>query len=47
MRMIDHFAENLSQHGDVVKAAAQLGKSRGWGHAALRKLRKALGEQAR
>lgn len=47
MRMIDHFAEHLSRHGDVKKAASALGKSLGWGQAALRQLRKELGEQAR
>jgi hypothetical protein len=45
--MIDHFAEHLSRHGDVQKAASALGKSRGWGQAALRAIRKELGEQAK
>lgn len=46
MTMLDHFAERLSQHGNVAKAASQLGKSAAWGEAQLRALRKALGAQA-
>lgn len=47
LRLIDHFAENLSRHGDVERAAAQLGKSKSWGGAQLALIRKALGAQAR
>lgn len=31
MTLLDHFAENLSRHGDPAKAAAQLGRSAAWG----------------
>lgn len=46
MTLLDHFAERLSEHGDVARAAAQLGRSPSWGGAQLRKLRQALGAQA-
>jgi hypothetical protein len=47
MRMIEHFAEHLSQHGDVAKAAAQLGQSEAWGKRQFAAIRKELGSQAR
>ncbi|MEA3053543.1 MAG: hypothetical protein QOG72_2446 [Sphingomonadales bacterium] len=31
MTLLDHFAENLSRHGDPAKAAAQLWRSLAWG----------------
>ncbi|MEA3036820.1 MAG: hypothetical protein QOH04_2597 [Sphingomonadales bacterium] len=46
MTLLDHFAERLSLHGDAARAAAQLGRSRAWGGAMLRKLRQDLGSQA-
>jgi hypothetical protein len=45
--MIDHFAEHLSHHGDIAKAAASIGKTQAWGKAAFRQMRKDLGGQAR
>jgi hypothetical protein len=44
--MIDHFAEHLSHHGDIAKAAAQLGQSLAWGKRQFRELCRELGEQA-
>lgn len=44
--MLDHFAERLSLHGDIAKAAQQLGRSTAWGYAQFRVLCKALGAQA-
>jgi hypothetical protein len=47
LTMLDHFAENLSRHGDIARAAAALGKSESWGKAQFRKIRKSLGGQAK
>jgi hypothetical protein len=44
--MIDHFAEKLAQHGDVARAASQLGQSEAWGNRQLALIRKQLGPQA-
>jgi hypothetical protein len=46
VRMIDHFAEHLSHHGDIAKAAAQLGQSLAWGKRQFREICRELGEQA-
>lgn len=46
MTLLDHFAERLSQHGDVEKAAAQLGQSKAWGRKMFTAIRKQLGPQA-
>ena len=47
MTPLDLFAERLSQHGDVARAAAQLGRSKAWGEQQLRTMRAQLGSQAR
>jgi len=47
MTMLDAFAQHLSGHGDIARAAASLGQSHSWGKAQFRKITKALGEQAR
>jgi hypothetical protein len=46
MTLLDHFAEHLSRHGDVARAASACGRTRSWGAAMLRQLRADLGEQA-
>lgn len=45
--MIDHFAERLSQHGDIAKAAAQLGQPEEWGKRQLAAICRRLRAQAR
>jgi hypothetical protein len=43
---LDRFADRLAEHGDPVKAAAQIGKSASYGRALLQRLRDRLGWQA-
>lgn len=45
--MIDHFAEALSRHGDIKRAAASLGQSESWGKRQFSRICAALGPQAR
>ncbi len=45
--LLDRFAERLSQHGDITRAAAQLGQSASWGKRLFRAICDRLGEQAR
>lgn len=44
---LDLFAERLSQHGDIDRAAGQLGRSAAWGRKQFRILCGDLGDQAR
>lgn len=44
--MLNRFADRLAEHGDVKRAAAQLGRSPAWGAAQLAAIRKGLGDQA-
>jgi hypothetical protein len=46
MTLADHFAERLSQHGDIDRAAAQIGRSPLWGRKTFREICKQLGPQA-
>ena len=46
MTLLDHFAERLSEHGDIARAAAGLGKSAAWGRAQFRLICERLGGQA-
>lgn len=46
MTDLDHFAESLSRHGDIARAAAALGKSEAWGRKQFRLICAALGSQA-
>lgn len=46
MTMLDHFVERLSQHGDIARAAASLGKSAAWGRLQFRAVCARLGKQA-
>ena len=45
-QFLDLFAECLANDGTVAQCAARLGKTVGWGEAALREIRKGLGGQA-
>lgn len=47
MTLQDAFAENLSKHGDIARAALALGRSASWGRAQFDAIRKRLGDQAR
>ncbi len=47
MTLLDHFAQRLSEHGDIDRAAAQLGRSRSWGRTMFKRLCRDLGDQAR
>jgi hypothetical protein len=47
MTMLDHFAERLSQHGDIVRAAEQLGRTPAWGRKQYILICQRLGPQAR
>lgn len=44
---MDVFAENLSRHGDIERAAGAMGRSLRWGSTMLKRIRDRLGEQAR
>lgn len=44
MTLLDHFAENLSRHGDPARAAAQLGRSAAWGGGAASQAPRRAGE---
>jgi hypothetical protein len=44
---LDRFAEALSEHGDLSRAAAAVGKSAAYGRVLFARIRKQLGEQAR
>jgi hypothetical protein len=44
--LTDHIAERLSMHGDIARAAAQLGRSASWGRQQFRAICAALGWQA-
>lgn len=46
LTMLDCFAENLSRHGDIDRAASGLGQSKAWGRRMYRELCRRLGEQA-
>ena len=46
-RVIDRFAQALSECGDVATAAAQIGIKHNYGTALFALIRKQLGEQAR
>jgi hypothetical protein len=46
-RVIDHFAEALSECGDVPTAAAQLGLNPDYANSLFARIRKELGAQAR
>lgn len=43
---LDAFAERLSLHGDVPRAAREIGKTPGYGRTLLQRLIKGLGAQA-
>jgi len=45
--LLDHFAERLSGHGDIARAAAALGRSPAWGMVCFKRICAELGEQAR
>lgn len=45
--LIDRFAEHLSEHGDVPRAARETGIKTPYGNALLQRIRKRLGPQAR
>jgi hypothetical protein len=47
MRLLDHFAERLAEHGSVSMAAASLSKSAWWGWQQFDEIRRRLGPQAR
>lgn len=46
MGLTDHFAEALSRHGDIGRAAAGLGQSKAWGQRQFKAIRDRLGPQA-
>lgn len=46
-RMIDHFAEVLSECGTIAGAAKALGVTRDYGRTMFKRIRAGLGEQAR
>lgn len=46
MSLTDQFAERLSEHGDIARAAAQLGKPKAWGRAQFVIICTLLGPQA-
>lgn len=45
LSVIDAFAEDLSRHGDVTRAAASVGKSAAYGRVLLARLIKRLGKE--
>ena len=46
MTLTDHFAERLAQHGNIAKAAAQVGQTAAWGRRQFKAIVEQLGAQA-